>query len=284
MTAQPGLDADLLRDLAQRLLTHPHPEGRTSAELFLRQFPKSLTVVIPTPPASRLLGGALHSRQGRPTLVEAVFDAEREPEEAVAAYERVLAEHGWNAFEQFGGMGGGFVPGGMGIGRAFRHGDEGPVLMVSASTREPKQTDLRLRVDWEIISHLPEMRMHGRPEGIERMPALHPPEGIPLRGGGGGGGGGSWHSEATLETDLPVAELQSHFGRQLERAGWKQVAGSADDVVAWSSWELPGDGGWHGTLLVLAAKAGERFLYVRIAADEPRDGGGHISSVSSYRG
>lgn len=284
MTAKSGSDEQMLHDLAQRLLSHPHPEGPTSAELFLRRLPESLALELPLPPASKLLGGALHSRRQRPTFMEAVFDAERGPEEAVASYEKVLAEHGWSAFEQFGGMGGGFVAGGMGIGRSFRHGDEGPVLMVAATIREAKQTDLRLRLDWEIIRHLPEMRMHGRPEGAERMPALHPPEGIPLRGGGGGGGGGSWHSEASLETDLSVAELQSHFAMQLERGGWKRVAGSSDDVVAWSSWQLPGEGGWHGILLVLAARPGERFLYLRIEANDPRDGGRHISSVSSYRG
>jgi hypothetical protein len=284
MTAQSGSDENLLRDLAQRLLTHPHPEGRTSVELFLRRFPDSLPLELPLPSASKLVGGALHARQQRPTLMEAVLDADGEPDEAVAAYERELAEHGWNAFEQFGGMGGGFVPGGMGIGRTFRRGDEGPVLMVAATTREAKQTDLRLRLDWEIIRHLPEMRMHGRPEGADRMPALHPPEGIPLRGGGGGGGGGSWHSEASLETDLPVAELQSHFAKQLERAGWNRFAGSSDDVVGWSSWRLPGEGGWHGILLVLAARPGNPFLYLRIEANEPRDGGGHIASMSSFRG
>lgn len=284
MTAESGSDEQMLQDLAQRLLSHPHPEGPTSAELFLRRLPESLALKIPLPPASQLLGGVLHSRRQRPTLMEALFDAEREPEEAVAAYERVLAELGWNSFERFGGMGGGFVPGGMGIGRSFRHGDEGPVLMVAAMAREAKRTELRLRLDWEIIRHLPEMRMHGRPEGAERMPTLHPPEGMPLRGGGGGGGGGSWHSEASLETDLPVAELQPHFDKQLERAGWNHVSGSADDVVAWSSWQLPGEGGWHGILLVLASQPGERFLYVRIEANEPRDGGGGISTMSSYRG
>jgi hypothetical protein len=55
-------------------------------------------------------------------------------------------------------------------------------------------------------------------------------------------------------------------------------------VVAWSSWQLPGGGGWNGILLVLGARPGERFLYVRIEANEPRDDGGHISSMSSYQG
>jgi len=127
--------------------------------------------------------------------------------------------------------------------------------------------------------------MRGRPEGAERLPPLSPPSGVPLRGGGGGGGSGSWHSEATVETDLPVPDLEVHFSRQLEGAGWTRLAGTADDVAGWSSWKLPGEGGWGGILLVLAAfKAGERFLYVRIAAGDSSDAGGYSSEIRTYSG
>jgi len=145
--------------------------------------------------------------------------------------------------------------------------------MVTASGHEYKPTDLRLRLDWEIVRHLPEMRRQGRPEGAERMPALHPPAGLPMRGGGGGGGG-TWQSQANIETDRPVADLLTHFDQQLERAGWKRVSGSADDVVGRSSWQLPGDRDWRGILIVLAAFGDrERALYLRIEASDQRNGG-----------
>jgi len=67
--------------LAQRLLSHPHPEGQTSVELFVGQLPESLAVEIPLSLNSQLLGSALHSRRGQPTLVEALFDAESDPQE-----------------------------------------------------------------------------------------------------------------------------------------------------------------------------------------------------------
>jgi hypothetical protein len=268
-----------MMELAQRLLTHPHPEGRTSVELFLRSLPQSLGLDVPLPQGSRLVGSALHSRREQATRMDAVFDTDREPEEAVAAYEKELSERGWSPFERFGGMGGGFVPSGLGTGRSFRHGDEGPVLMISARGRESLPTDLRVSLDWEIIRHLPEMRMHARPEGAERMPTLHPPEGMPMRGGGGGGGGGSWHSEASVETDQPVADLNAHFGGQLERAGWKRIASSVDEVTGWSTWQLPGDGAWRGILLVLAARPGRRFLYVRIESDDATGGGGQFAPM-----
>jgi len=271
-----------LLELAERLLTHPHPEGLTSAKLIVGRLPESLAVEIPLPPAAHLLGCALHSRGGRPTLLEAIFDAAGDPEKAMPEYERELAKAGWNAFEGFGGMGGGFVPEGIGVGRSYRQGKQGPLLMVSAIAREALPAEIRLRLDWEIIRHLPEMQRHGRPEGEERMPALRPPAGMPMRGGGGGGGSGSWHSEASVETDRPVADLQSHFDQQLERAGWKRVTGWTDEVVGWSSWQLPGDGGWRGLLLVLAAFGqNERSLFLRIEAAGAQGGGWQVRLMSS---
>jgi hypothetical protein len=68
-------DADDLRELAQRLLSHPHPEGPTTIELFVQRLPDAWGE-IPSPPGSQLLGSALHLRRGRPTLIEAVYDAD----------------------------------------------------------------------------------------------------------------------------------------------------------------------------------------------------------------
>ncbi len=105
---------------------------------------------------------------------------------------------------------------------------------------------------------------------------------MPMHFGGGGGGGGTWHSQATVETDRSVAELLSHFDHQLERAGWKHVTGSADVVVAWSSWQLPGNGDWRGILVVLAAfSENERSLYLRIDASDAHNGGWQVRSMSS---
>ncbi|HWO92924.1 MAG TPA: hypothetical protein VNP53_13250 [Methylomirabilota bacterium] len=278
-------DAEELKALAEKLMTHPHPEGPTSIELLLRRLPAEWGA-IPVPPGAELLGSALHSRRGRPALIEAIYSAEGDAQSVIGTYEAALKAGGWAVFSGFGGMPGGFVPGGLAAAhQSYRHGNEGPILMVAALEAGLAETDLRLRLDWDTARHLPEMRMHGRPEGAERLPALAPPSGVPLRGGGGGGGSGSWHSEATVETDLPVPDLEVHFSRQLEAAGWTRLAGTADDVAGWSSWKLPGEGGWGGILLVLAAfKPGERFLYVRIAAGDAGDGGAYTSGMLIARG
>lgn len=277
-------DAEELKALAEKLMTHPHPEGPTSIELLLRRLP-AVWAKTPTPPGAELMGSALHSRRGRPAQIEAIYVAEGEAQAVVGRYEAALKDGGWYVFAGFGGMHGGFVPGGLAAAhQSYRHGKDGPILMVAALKGGTAQTDLRLRLDWDMARHLPEMRMHGQPEGAERLPPLSPPSGVPLRGGGGGGGSMSWHSEAIVETDLPVPDLEVHFSRQLEGAGWTRLAGTADDVAGWSSWKLPGEGRWGGILLVLAAfKPAERFLYVRIAAGDASDGGGYSTAMRSYR-
>ncbi|HEX7265282.1 MAG TPA: hypothetical protein VF383_13995 [Candidatus Dormibacteraeota bacterium] len=277
-------DARAIKELAERLLTHPHPEGPTAFELLVGRLPDSWGA-IPEIAGARLLGSAVYTRRGRPTHIEAVYDADGDSQGVLATCDEELMKHGWTVFEGFGGMHGGFVPAGLtGAGKTYRRGDEGPILMVAAMDRESKPTDLRLRLDWEMIRHLPDMRRHGRPEGAEKMPPLSPPAGAALHGGGGGGGSGSWHSEASVETSLPIADIASHFARQLERAGWTRLAGNADDVVAWSSWQVPGEGDWRGLLLVLGAfKAGEPYLYLRIEAGESHEGGWYSSGTMAFR-
>lgn len=282
MSEGPRSEIEDLGDLAQRLLSHTHPEGQVSVELFLRRLPAAWGAV-PEPPGAALLGGAVRSRRGHPTQIEAIYQAEGDARSVLSRYETDLDKSGWGVFRQFGGIHGGFVPSGLAAaGQSYRQGDKGPILMVAAMEGGTNQTDLRLRLDWDMARHLPEMRMHGGPEGADRLPPLAPPAGVPLRAGGGGGGSGSWHSEATVETDLPVPDLETHFSRQLEQAGWTRLAGTADDVAGWSSWRLPGDGDWGGILLVLAAfKPNERFLYVRIAGGDAGDGGGHWTGLTA---
>ena len=280
LESNPDPDAAAVQELAQRLMRHSYPGGPTSVQLFVGRLPDSIGMDIPNPPDARLLGSVLHARHAGPSSMEAVFDARARAHEVVAGYQRELLAGGWTVFDAFGHRPGGFTPGEMGEGNAYRRGGQGPLLMVAAIDREAAATELRIRLDWEMIRHLPEMQRHGVPAGQERMPSLHPPAGVELRDGGGGGGGGNWHSDASVKTSMPVAELGSHFAAQLERAGWKKIAGSADEVIGWSSWSLPGDGDWRGLLLVLAAfSQEERLLSLRIEARDDDNGGWRASGV-----
>jgi hypothetical protein len=104
------------------------------------------------------------------------------------------------------------------------------------------------------------------PPGMELIPPLYAPEGVTLQASGMGGGPfGRWTSEATAVTQLGTSELEAHFAAQLRAAGWTRFAGRADGPLAWSTWQVPGAGGWQGFLFALEAPGEKRrSLHVRV--------------------
>jgi hypothetical protein len=284
VTADAYSDERDIEELCLRLLGHPHPEGPTSVELFARCLPELVAADIPVLPDWRVLGSALYSRTGRPTLVEVVIDAPNSFADLVGPFQNALAVTGWAVLEPTGPMHGGFVSADLGEGRAFRRDGRGPVLSISGVSRDGVATDVRLRLDWDAARHL-SRTPHMPPDGAERIPPLSAPAGVRLRGQHGGGGSGHWTSESTVETDRSVGELEAHFAEQLVQARWARVGGSTDDTVGWSSWQLPGDGNWHGLLLVLAAfRPGERSLTLRVEQSEPSEELWSSYSVSRQSG
>jgi len=273
-----------MRDLAQRLLVHGHPEG-ASVELFLGRLPDGLWGDIPLPAGSTLIGSVLYTRAGHPTSIEAVLDSGLDPGSILAVCDRDLAGSGWTAYETPGPRHGGFVPRGTADGRILRAGDQGPILVVAATARDSAPTDVRMRLDWDMPRQMASGHDLNVPSGAARMPALRPPSDIRFEALGGGGSTGRWTSDARVFTDQSVADLETHFALQLVAAGWERVAGRADDVVAWSSWQVPGEGSWRGLLLVLSAfGAGERSLTMRIEQDRPEGSdGGSIRTLTGYR-
>jgi hypothetical protein len=280
MDAQSASNEQAIRELAERLMCHPHPEGPTTTQLLLRRLPDTVTVDVPLPRGAALLGSQLKTLAGRPASVEAVMDADGDPSAVLEAYEDQLRAAGWRAFEGFGPPHGGFISAEMGDGRVLRKGDAGPVLAISAVARPGEPVDVRVRLDWEMVRHMP-TGPRGIPPGADLLPPLRPPPGVALRGQTGSGGNGRWTSETTVHTDRPVAELEAHFAAQLTRAGWARTSGSADDAVGWSAWQLPGDEGWRGLLLVLAPFGQtERFVSVRIERSESSEDDGPYFALS----
>ncbi len=139
--------------------------------------------------------------------------------------------------------------------------------------REHMPTDVRLRIDWETPRRRTGRPSGGPPPSAERVPVLRSPAGAPLSPDASGGGGEHlWYSYATAETDMPVPALAAHFDSQLVEIGWTRIAGKADDVVTWSSWRLPGEGEWHGILLVLEAFVpSQRALFLQVEGGQPDD-------------
>jgi hypothetical protein len=274
MTTTPDQPTEL--ELLRRLMTKSRSTP-VECELVVGGLPPALADEVPLPSGARLVGSMVIGYQGLLADLQVVLDATGNPTEVVDAFERELRERGWGPFEgQPGLMHGGFLPGPIGEARMLQRGGQGPVLRVSAWAVDGALTDLRLWLDWQMPRQFEDRSRHHLMgmAGPTRMPRLHPPEGVALETQGSSGGGGRWNSEARVDTDLTVAELEAHFASQLVEAGWTRISGRADDVVGWSSWNLPGEDEWRGLLLVLAAfRANERSLTLRIEETKPADAG-----------
>jgi hypothetical protein len=259
-----------LRELAERLVAHPHPLGRTSVELFPRALPDVGGVDLVLPAEGRLLGSAIHRRDGELVAVEAVVDVDQPMRPSIAGYEEELRRRNWTVHMGLWG-GGGFVPTGGGMPRSFRRGQSGPILAVSADDRAAGGTELRLRLDWDMPRHA--MPRHHQPEGAELMPSLYGPPDVPMEGGGGGGGDSHWSTQATATTTMPPAELTRYFEEQLAATGWTRIAGGSADVAAWSAWDIPSKKGWHGVLIVMTSgESDERSLMLHLQGPSTKPG------------
>jgi hypothetical protein len=165
--------------------------------------------------------------------------------------------------------------------------EESAILFLHALDRDGGGAELRVRYDpvhaQDVIANIG----HGMRHEESILPQLKPPPGIRFHPEGSGGGGGRWKSDARAQTEMAPMELEAHFAKQLEAAGWGRVSGSADDFFAWSSWlvpALPPSKDWRGVLLVVAAFPGWRLLSLQAELMPPGGQRGGSSAVSSLIG
>ena len=168
-------------------------------------------------------------------------------------------------------------------------GEDGPRLVIAAANRQNAPTDVRLRVFtgrrgprmrydpiWDAIPSLispPGAR--GRPDDAHTG-ILHPPRsarGLP------GGGGGGWepdgvYSHATLETDLDLHTLASHYTDQLAGAGWTLSDEGHSGPQAWSTWALTDAESrpWAATFSVLRLSGSSPRYLLQVHAGTAPDG------------
>ncbi len=263
-----------LRELASRLFTHPDPDGPVTVELLPLGYPDDLPTDLVDRTDLRFLGSAVRRRGGELTGVELAFEGPGEPSLVLKRYEAELLRLGWARLEQAGPVRGGFEP--RGFGDIAVLVDDGKTAMVTlhALDREAGGSDLRVRYDTGRVGEMLAMRRSMAHEQSV-LPVLRPPPGVLMRSEGGGGGGWRWSSAATAETDMAPMELEAHFAKQLEAAGWGRMDGSADEFFAWSGWLVPNAppaAEWRGVLLVVAPFPGWRHVSVRAELVEP---GGH---------
>ena len=268
-----------LRQLAGRFLTWPDPEGPVTADLIPVGYPDDLPPDLVDRTELRFLGSVVRRRAGTLVGAEMVFDGPGYPAAVVSSYEAVLVELGWQRIDQPRPPGGGgFESRGFGEMTLLVDKDASAIVFLHAMDREDGGAELRVRYDPVHAQDTIENMSRGIRHETPIFPQLKPPPGVRFLPEGTGGGGGRWKSDARAQTEMAPMELEAHFAKQLEAAGWGRVSGSADDFFAWSSWLVPAvppAREWRGILLVLAAFPGWRQLSLQaelLPRDEHRGG------------
>jgi hypothetical protein len=272
-----------VRQLAGRLLTHPDPDGPLTVDLIPVGYPDDFPPELVDLTDLRFLGSAVRRRAGALVSVEMVFEGAGEPVAMIASYEASLVNLSWERLDQPYPIRGGFNVEWFPEMSLVVDRRKSVAVNLQAMHREDGGSELRVRYDpvhaEEMIANVARATRHE--ESI--LPRLKPPPGVRLRPEGGGGGAGMWKSDAQAQTEMAPMELEAHFAKQLEAAGWGRMTGSADETFAWSSWLIPDSGEWRGVLLVLAAFPGWRQVSVRAELIEPgghRGGGYAVAGLS----
>ncbi len=81
-----------------------------------------------------------------------------------------------------------------------------------------------------------------------------------------------------------VSELEPYFAAQLNAAGWTRSGSAAQGAVAWSLWQVPGEGNWQ-SLLYVAEGPGQksRWLHVPVEAGRLAEGFDKLGYVPTER-
>lgn len=271
--AQGTGDTSLVRELAERLLAAQYP-GQSSppAQLLPGQLPNGLPLDIPVAPRGRLLGSMVRPAAGQaPATTIVVLDAPGDLAQAFNYYQRAFQDQGWTAPPSGGAPVaplGGFVTT-QTSNTTFCHGDAWAMLGVTPLTAGVNDVRITLNsTPGPCTPPVPPPSVPPGPPGANLIPRLQPPDGVTLQPGGSPspiGGPGGWSSQAVALTDKSPGELEAFFAQQLQAAGWARTAGQVDGPVAWSLWQVPGDDGWQGFLVVLNGPGqNRRLLSVRV--------------------
>ena len=250
----------ILRDLVVRLATFPGDPRVSNPQLLVGQIPEGLSAEIPFPADNRVLGTLIRGPQDSTIVV----DADLPPAQVLDFYRERMKAAGWQELEMPGGMHrGGFmhssITNALDARFTFCRGSRGPSLTVIAYPRaaDETKTDLRLELDatGQQCTQQAKMRRMHRPIMHELIPPLIPPAGARQQGGGGGSGGDSVYSSATLslDNDMNIVELASHYNTQLESGGWVRSDAGNSGPFAWSTWTLHDEDNepWYGSFIIM---------------------------------
>ncbi len=263
---------DALRVLALRFLAPPvsGPNGMTqTAELLPGAVPGDVPLMIPAPPGTNLIGSMVRKFAGASVSWEIAFDSPSSQDDLLNFYTQALAPQGFVPPPVRTGGGRGFAPvSGNAAGAprgSFCRSANGPYVAVSAAPTGGGATDLRLFVVGEASGFCGgAMPTVGGP--VDRVPALAAPAGVAIANPTGTIGPNRAVVEAIATAAATAADLDAAYGAQLVAAGWTKTGGNANGPVAWSTYTVPGEGGYSGFLSVREIPGGNvRELFLSVA-------------------
>jgi hypothetical protein len=255
-----------MEELAFRLLDNSRFElSSAEPKLLVGKIPEPIVSEIDVLEGARVIGSLVHETESK-----IVLNTNASPEEVISKYEALLTARDWNALQMEGEVQrAGFLPSEANMNyrkyfRIFCREKGGASMTIRAKLRQDKTTDLFLA-----YSHggdnSPCNRMAGgmrgrlrglrsQPSEYNLIPALYAPEGAGSQQMGGGGGPYSTNQFVTLKTNLSVSELLSHYGKQLEKAGWQPLAQNSGENFAGQHWRFKDNlkNDWHALLLITA--------------------------------
>jgi hypothetical protein len=262
--------AELLR-FAERLMTDPGTPLGKPVSMLPGNLPSDLSENIPIPDGTEIIGSLVRS-DGKYNQVQIILDSPRDPDEVIEFYRSNLSKAGWNESKVFYPESGGFssAPSMSESATFCRYERKGPSLTVSAYASDgEKPTDVGIQLDTNPQTSVCTQRFSqsyyetGGAGGAGVMPVLKSPKGAVGKGSGGGGSEDQWESHATLETEISVKDLESHYRNQLVEAGWKLKEKGSNGSIAWSTWSFTDESGGHQSGVLFVSELGqENVLFV----------------------
>ena len=257
--------AELIR-LVERMFTYPGTPMEKPFTLLPGELPSDLPIIIPIPEDATIIGSTVRFEDNY-EQIQIFLDVPNEPNKILEFYRSNLNKTGWNELERSYPDEGGFVhfPSMYESSTFCQNESAGPSLTITPITSNgEKPTDVRLNLDTNPRNPVCRMKTFeppGTSGAAEIMPMLKPPKGALQKGGGGGGSDDHWNSEATLETELDIKDLESHYHNQLVEARWELKENSSQGSIGLSTWSFTDEFGdqWSGILLI--NNLGQENLY-----------------------
>ena len=253
-------DPTMFVELLNRSFRHTprfsHYEGSARIRLLPRRVPGSLSVQVPHPSASHLLGSFETEADGE-VQTTVLFTGSCAPDLALAAYRRLLVTQGWRpiAHDALLGPCTGIVDTEC-VANVFGHAEAPGVLHVGVREDDGGSTELRVSIilDFDAkLARIHESVASSEPEGPALLPSLVPP-----MGGGQNPCGGSWnhgqaHQRGRMRTGEDIEKVAAHYKAQLRDAGWHLRESGTSESASWSTWTIS-DAGYRpseGRLLIV---------------------------------